>query len=272
MIMDTVKMNKISFIFALFLSACSISPGMQNIQTGFSSDEIYIESLGKPLKVINVNELEADEIVFRENLEDYIVAPGDILTFIVWGLDDVFPVNAAFQMNNPLNARTVENDGNIFFPYVGTVKVEGMTVKEIRSLITRELTGQFIEPQLDVTVTKFNTNRNIYLLGEVLNPTKIVLGIEPISLSDALGESRGMNPTSSDPSMVYVVRNTPTPKIFRIDLSDPSKLFVSSNFYLQPGDMVVVGTKGITRWNRVIAQLFPFTSFLRQIDELSSSN
>ena len=132
MIMDTVKMNKISFIFALFLSACTISPGMQNIQTGFSSDEIYIESLGKSLKVINVNELEADEIVFSENLEDYIVAPGDILTFIVWGLDDVFPVNAAFQMNNPLNARTVDNDGNIFFPYVGTVKVEGMTVKEIK--------------------------------------------------------------------------------------------------------------------------------------------
>lgn len=274
MIMVTkIMMNKLNYIFLLiFLAGCSVSPGMQNITTGFTSDEVYLESIDKSVKIINVNKLEPSEKIFNKDFGKYYVSPGDILTFIVWGLDDVFPANAAYQINNPLNARTVDTEGNIFFPYVGIVKVSEKTIEEIREIITQKLTEQFIEPQLDVTVTKFNTNRNIYLMGEVINPTKIVLGIEPISLSHALGESRGLNPTSSDPSMVYVLRSLPEPVIYKIDLNDPSKLFISSQFYLQPGDTIVVGVKGITRWNRVIAQLFPFTSFLRSVDELSSSN
>tara|TARA_B100002019_G_C21269913_1_gene601605 strand:+ start:2153 stop:2971 length:819 start_codon:yes stop_codon:yes gene_type:complete len=268
-----IMMNKLGYTFLLILlTGCSVSPGMKNITTGFTSDEVYLESIDKSIKIVDVNKLESTESVFDKNLGKYYVSPGDILTFIVWGLDEVFPASAAYQINNPLNARTVDTDGNIFFPYVGIVKVAGKTIEEIRTIITQKLTEQFIEPQLDVTVTKFNTNRNIYMMGEVLNPTKIVLGIEPISLSNALGESRGLNPTSSDPSMVYVLRSLPEPVIYKINLNDPSKLFISSKFYLQPGDTIVVGVKGITRWNRVIAQLFPFTSFLRSVDELSSSN
>ena len=37
---------------------------------------------------------------------------------------------------------------------------------------------------------------------------------------------------------------------------------------LSPGDIVFVGVADITKWNRFISQLFPFASFLNQVDNI----
>ena len=47
---------------------------------------------------------------------------------------------------------------------------------------------------------------------------------------------------------------------------------VRTKFYLQPQDLIFVGASDVTRWNRVIAQVFPFASFLNAIDNLTSSD
>ena len=41
--------------------------------------------------------------------------------------------------------------------------------------------------------------------------------------------------------------------------------------YLKNEDIIYVNAKGTTRWNRVISQFFPFSTFLNSIDNLVNS-
>ena len=57
--------------------------------------------------------------------------------------------------------------------------------------------------------------------------------------------------------------------IYVADMSSPSAFIDAGNFYLEDNDIVYVNPKSITRWNRVISQFFPFSSFLNSIDNLT---
>ena len=70
--------------------------------------------------------------------------------------------------------------------------------------------------------------------------------------------------------MIRQGKNGESPRIFRANLSSPSGFLNSANFYLQDNDIVYVNAKGTTRWNRVISQFFPFSSFLNTVDNLTS--
>ena len=87
-----------------------------------------------------------------------------------------------------------------------------------------------------------------------------------MSLSDALGQSNGINNNTANGSEVFVIRQ-PTandgPRVFRVDMSSPAGFISAGNFYLADNDIVYVNAKGTARWNRVISQFFPFSSFLK---------
>ena len=56
--------------------------------------------------------------------------------------------------------------------------------------------------------------------------------------------------------------------IYRADISSPAGFLSANQFYLQDKDIVYVNAKGTARWNRVISQFFPFSSFLNSVDNL----
>ena len=91
-----------------------------------------------------------------------------------------------------------------------------------------------------------------------------------MSLSNAIGESKGLNTNTSEGEDVFVIRQNlaQDPQIFRVDLSSPSGFLSAGNFYLTDNDIVYVNAKGTTRWNRVVSQFFPFSSFLNSVDNL----
>ena len=108
------------------------------------------------------------------------------------------------------------------------------------------------------------------LLGEITVPKVINLSDIPLTLSDAIGQSKGLNTNTAEGEDVFVIRQNVAygPRIFRVDLSSPAGFLSSGNFYLTDNDIVYVNAKGTTRWNRVISQFFPFSSFLNSVDNL----
>ena len=208
-----------------------------------------------------------ENIQIAQNIDVYKIGKGDQLFVTVWGLPDIFPVTGG--VNSELNTRRVDSNGNIFFPFVGLILAEGKTQDELRNDLTFELSKMFKNVQLDIAVASFNSQK-VYLLGEVTTPKVIKLSDIPLSLSNAIGESKGLSTNTSEGEDVFVIRQIPNlePQIFRVDLSSPSGFLSAGNFYLTNNDIVYVNAKGTTRWNRVISQFFPFSSFLNSIDNL----
>ena len=265
--MMTKKIFLISFLL-LFIHACSLSPGMHMSpdSSWIDDDEfVYIESIDKKIEIENIN----NALSSLKSYKPYKIGNGDQISITVWGLQDVFPMT---NINIDQNLRRVDSNGNIFFPYIGSIKAEGKTENELRANITSNLSKFFNNPQLDVSIARFNSQR-IYILGEVTRPIKINISDVPLSLSEALGQANGLNTNTSDASNVFIIRQAKLdqiPRIFKADLSSPSGFIDAGNFYLNDNDIIYVNAKGTTRWNRVISQFFPFSSFLNSVDNLTS--
>ena len=273
-IMNLMKMVKTKIFFGIFLftflSGCSITPGLSEPSPSFSgNNQVYIPEKNMIVPILDVD---SDVLKTLDNDYSYKVMPGDVLTFIIWGLEDIFPtVSFGSSQINPQNSRTVNSQGTIFFPYAGEIYVEGLSISQVRAKIYDLLSKNFIDPQLDVTVSKFNDKRRAYLLGEIIKPQSFYVGIEKISLTDAIGLSSGLDPRFSNAGQIYVVRSyEDKPTIFRISLKSPEKFLLANNFYIRPQDIIYVAPSGVTKWNRFFSQIFPFASFFNNLNNIQN--
>ena len=270
MIMIMIK-NKIFALMSLILVAsCSLSPGMHMSPKNVGGQEyIYVSSIDEDLLIENISSNEIESLNLKK--AEYRISAGDQIAITVWGLPDIFPIT---NISPDQNLRRVDSNGEIFFPFAGSIRAQGKTQNELRTSLTEKLAENFNDPQLDVSIARFNSQK-VYLLGEVSKPLKIFITDIKLSLADAIGEVSGFNTNSSDPAEVYIIRQgieVDSARIFKADLSSPSAFIDASNFYLQDGDIVYVNAKGTTRWNRVVSQFFPFSTFLNSVDALTSSD
>ncbi len=121
----------------------------------------------------------------------------------------------------------------------------------------------------------FNDRKEVYVIGEVTKPQAINFKTTDMTLTQALGRAGGLDPTTSNASAVYVIRGMQgmerTPgTVYHLNARSPVAFVLADRFLLQPGDVVFVGPAGITRWNRFVSQLLPFSGVLR--NALSAGN
>ena len=265
-----IMKKKISLIITIILiSGCSLSPGMHmETRSTWSdgSEYVLIDSVEEPIRLINISE--TIDLSYENNYL-YKIGVGDQIAVTVWGLPEIFPVT---NISPDQNLRRVDANGNIFFPYAGLVEAKGKTQDEVRDNVTNLLSDYFTDPQVDVTIARFNSQQ-VFVLGEVTKPIKLNITDVPISLSKAIGESFGLNTNTASASEVFIIRQNAVgeePLIFHANLKNPSGFIEAGNFYLKNNDIVYVNASGTTRWNKIISQFFPFSTFLNSIDNLTT--
>lgn len=98
----------------------------------------------------------------------------------------------------------------------------------------------------------------VFILGEVRKPSSRLMHKGRMSLAEALSDSEGLNPETSDAQGVYVIRGAyETPRVFRLDARSPDALLLASAFPLQPLDVVFVSAHPLAQWNRIVTQILP---------------
>ena len=102
----------------------------------------------------------------------------DNLNVIVWGhpefstvaTNSIAPISSTSLPTGVPNMSNlpivVQSDGMIFFPYVGSIKVAGLTINQIQNKIAKRLSNYLRNPQVTVQVSNFR-NRNIYVFFEI---------------------------------------------------------------------------------------------------------
>ena len=123
----------------------------------------------------------------------------------------------------------------------------------------------------DTIYVSSRENQKIYVMGESGKNQALPMRDQGMTLSDALGESLGLNPLSASASRIYVLRTNPNDRhteLYHLNLVSLGDFGLANQFRLRSNDIVYVDATGLTRWQRVINQVIPFSSALYNFDRL----
>jgi polysaccharide export outer membrane protein len=127
-----------------------------------------------------------------EGFSDYRLGSGDLMSVQVFGEDD-------------LSIETRLSDaGTISYPFIGEIKVKGLTIGELSQFITEKLAdGYLISPSVNVTVVEY---RQFFVNGEVEKPGGFAF-LPGLTLQKAVALAGGFTERASK-SKIYVTRES----------------------------------------------------------------
>ena len=140
---------------------------------------------------------------------------GDVLKIRVFGEEDL-----------TLDAR-IRSDGLISYPFLGELRIAGLTTSEIERLIADGLRGDYlINPRVNITVTQY---RLFYINGEVETPG----GYEyrpGLTVHRAISIAGGFTERAARSKIYLTAEKDPSAEPVRVQL----------NHTVGPGDIVTV--------------------------------
>ena len=129
----------------------------------------------------------------------------------------------------------VDSDGNIQFPILGTIHVEGMTRNQLVNYLTQEIGKDVKDPIVYVAFK----NYKITVLGEVNNPGTFSVSSEKINILQALGNAGDIKLTAQRDGILLLREVDGRQEHYTIDLRS-SDILQSPYFYLQQNDVIYV--------------------------------
>ncbi|ENU91207.1 hypothetical protein F971_03345 [Acinetobacter vivianii] len=127
-----------------------------------------------------------------------------------------------------------------------------------------------IQPN-DTVFVNTKQNQKIYVMGESSKNQALPLRDQGMTLSDVLGESEGINPYTASAARIYVMRTNLDNRhstIYQLNLSSLGNLALANQFSMQKNDIVYIDATGLTRWQRMVNQIIPFSNALYSFDQL----
>lgn len=147
-----------------------------------------------------------------------------------------------FYLNPELNERvTVRPDGMISTGLEQEIQAEGVTPKELQSVIKKSYSKELTDPKVVVSVRSFMPTR-IYVLGEVFNPGEIVSVGPNMTLLQAVSRAGGMKNSADTNDLILIRREAGfAPKAYRADYDAASSgMDPTHDVRLAPYDIVFI--------------------------------
>jgi len=125
-------------------------------------------------------------------------------------------------------------NGQINFPLIGLITIEGLTATQVSRMIQRKLADGFLrEPHVIVTVTTFNSKK-VFVLGQVKKSGRFRF-VDNMTVVEAITLAGGFGPLA-EKNYVIVTRGSrripvPVEKIMQ---------GLAANFAIRPGDLIYV--------------------------------
>lgn len=135
----------------------------------------------------------------------------------------------------------VDARGDIEFPVLGTLHVEGMTLKQVQNLIADAIKqkGYIKDPVVKAELTNFT----VTVLGETGQSVLPIEG-QRINILELIARSGGATEYSKLPDVMVVRSNGDERTAYSINLQSKD-LYLSPVFYLEQNDLVYVKPRGL---------------------------
>ncbi|MEL6276279.1 MAG: polysaccharide biosynthesis/export family protein, partial [Bacteroidota bacterium] len=129
----------------------------------------------------------------------------------------------------------VDGDGNIFFPVIGQVRVIGLSINEVKNLITDQLVRYLKDPVVKVRLLNFK----VTVSGEVQREGSFNVFNERISIPEAIARAGGLTDYADRAAILLIREENGQRTTMNIDLLS-ADIFTSEYFYLKQNDLLYV--------------------------------
>lgn len=129
----------------------------------------------------------------------------------------------------------VNSEGDINFPTLGKIHVEGMTTSELADMLTGRISAEVQDPLVRVELMNFTVD----VLGEVRKPSKVKVTTERFSILDALASAEHMTEYGDRSNVIIIREKDGKAEYHTVDLTK-SDVVSSPYYYLQQNDVVMV--------------------------------
>lgn len=179
-------------------------------------------------------------------------------------------VTSTYGQSQGVSGYTVDSDGNIDFPVLGKIHVEGMTREEIGRCIKDELVGQDLVKDPIVTVEFMNLT--VSVMGEVAKPGRYAIERDRITILDALSMAGDLTIYGRRDAVMVQRMEGDTLQVYQLNLVSGQDVYNSPAFYLQQNDLVYVAPNDVkVRESTVNGNNIRSTSFWISLGSLLSS-
>jgi len=143
----------------------------------------------------------------------------------------------ALNLNSNLRIQTylIDVNGNIDFPVLGTLKMQGLSRIDATEMLKEKLSEYIKDPIVNVRLVNFT----ITILGEVKNPGTFTIQNERISLSDALGLAGDLTIYGKRDNILLIREVDGQKRYAKFDLNSVN-VVNSPNYYLTQNDVIYI--------------------------------
>ena len=248
-----------------------------------------LNSCATPKEVVYFQDLQqTDGTLAAVQAKEIRVRPDDKISIIVNSRDpqltDLFnlpyvsrqlgqtlrSVTSTYGQSQGVSGYTVDSDGNIDFPVLGKIHVEGMTREEIGRCIKDELVGQDLVKDPVVTVEFMNLT--VSVMGEVAKPGRYAIERDRITILDALSMAGDLTIYGRRDAVMVQRMEGDTLQVYQLNLVSGQDVYNSPAFYLQQNDLVYVAPNDVkVRESTVNGNNIRSTSFWISLGSLLTS-
>ena len=165
---------------------------------------------------------------------------------------------------------TVDSFGDINFPVLGKIRVEGMTREQIADYLTKQLKEQ--ELIKDPVVTVEFMNLGVSVLGEVNKPGRISINRDNMTILDALSEAGDLTIFGKREKVLVLRQEDGKQRVYGVNLCSAEHIYSSPVYYLQQNDVVyVIPNNTKSRQSTVNGNTVRSTSFWISLASLITS-
>ncbi len=173
---------------------------------------------------------------------DYRLGPGDIISIVVWDHPELTIPAGSFRTAEQAGT-VVAEDGTIFYPYAGVLKVQDKTTSEVRTMLSTKLAKYVEKVQLDVRMVAFRS-KQVYVVGEVAKPGVQPVTDVPMTVLEAVNRAGGFTP-EADHSRVLLTRRGQTVLVDIQAMYDQGA--TEQNALLEHGDILNVADRSFNK-------------------------
>ena len=209
---------------------------------------LLLVGCGSPKNVLYLQDVDSYKVMEIEDAYEVVIRRDDLLAIMVNGRNSelalpfnmplvTYQVGGATPGQQRVLGYLVDSEGNIDFPILGTLHVEGLTRLQLTNLIKNKLIEQ--DQMKDPVVTVQYQNYKISVLGEVARPGNFNITSERITLLEALSMAGDLTIYGKRDRVAVIREENGVRTILFHDLRS-ADIFLSPCYYLRQNDIVYV--------------------------------